>query len=65
VTVIDSAEEAHRRGFVGSPMFLIDGVDPFAVPAVPAGLMCRVYPTSVGWAGVPEVEGLRDALLRA
>ncbi len=64
VRVIDSAEEARRRGFVGSPTFLIDGVDPFAVPAEPTGVTCRVYATARGLAGVPEVESLRDALLR-
>ena len=64
VTVIDSAEEARRREFVGSPTFLIDGLDPFAVPGEPTGVMCRVYATASGLAGVPEVESLRDALLR-
>ena len=63
VTVVDSAEEAQRRGFVGSPMFLIDGVDPFAVR--PNGVTCRVYSTLDGLVGMPDVESLRDALLRA
>ena len=31
-TVIASQEQAQERGFVGSPMILIDGVDPFGVP---------------------------------
>ncbi|MGI8696897.1 MAG: thioredoxin family protein [Mycobacteriales bacterium] len=65
VTVIESTEEAQRRGFVGSPTFLVDGADPFAVPGAPTGLTCRVYATASGMAGVPEVEMLRDALLRA
>ncbi|MGI8870360.1 MAG: hypothetical protein ACR2F6_16310 [Mycobacteriales bacterium] len=65
VTVIDSVKEAQRRAFVGSPTFLIDGVDPFAVPGAPTGVTCRVYATARGMAGVPEVEHLRDALLRA
>ena len=65
VTVIDTGEEAQRGGFVGSPTFLIDGVDPFAVPGAPAGLTCRVYPIADGVTGVPGVEALRDALLRA
>jgi len=65
VTVVDSAEEAQRRGFVGSPMFLIDGVDPFAVPGGPNGVTCRVYSTLDGLVGMPDVESLRDALLRA
>ena len=65
VSVIDSPEEAQRRGFAGSPTFLIDGVDPFAVPGAPIGLTCRVYPTDHGLSGVPEVSSLRDALIRA
>jgi hypothetical protein len=65
VTAIDSAEQAQRRRFIGSPTFLIDGVDPFAVPEAPTGVACRIYASASGVAGVPEVEALRDALLRA
>jgi hypothetical protein len=65
VTVIDSSEEAQRRRFLGSPTFLIDGVDPFAVPGAPTGLTCRVYATADGPSGVPAVETLREALVRA
>lgn len=63
VTVIDSVEEAQRRGFAGSPTFLIDGVDPFAQPGAPTGIACRIYPTPGGPAGVPTVEQLADALV--
>lgn len=63
VTVVESMQEAQRRHFVGSPTFLIDGVDPFAVPGARIGLACRLYPTPDGPAGVPCVEQLRDALL--
>jgi hypothetical protein len=65
ITVIDSAAEAQRRGFIGSPTFLIDGVDPFAVPDAPTGVTCRLYATAGGPAGVPDVEALREALIRA
>ncbi len=65
VTVIDSDAQAQRRGFVGSPTFLFDGTDPFAVPGGPAGLTCRVYSTPDGLAGAPTVDQLRDALLAA
>lgn len=65
LTVIDTDEQAQRRGFVGSPTFLIDGVDPFAAPGSPTGLACRLYATSSGLGGVPDVLALRDALLTA
>jgi hypothetical protein len=65
VTVVDTDEQAQRRGFVGSPTFLMNGVDPFAVAGAPTGVTCRVYTTSHGPAGVPDVAALRDALVRA
>ncbi len=65
VTVIGSDQEARSRGFIGSPTFLIDAVDPFAVPGAPTGVTCRVYATPHGPAGVPPIAALRDALLRA
>ncbi len=65
VTVVDSDREAQRRGFVGSPTFLFNGVDPFAVLGARSGITCRVYPTLAGLSGVPDVAQLRDALVRA
>jgi len=64
VTVLDTDEHAQRRGFVGSPTILIDGVDPFTVVGAPTGLACRVYATARGPAGAPDVAALRDALLK-
>jgi hypothetical protein len=64
VTVIDSDEEARRRGFIGSPTFLVEGVDPFPVPGAPAAVACRVYPTAAGLSGVPDVGALQNALVR-
>ena len=65
VTVIGSDEQARCRGFVGSPTFLIDGVDPFAVSGAATGVACRVYPSASGRSGVPGVAPLRAALVRA
>jgi hypothetical protein len=65
VTLVDTDREAQRRGFVGSPAFLLNGVDPFAVPGAQTGITCRVYPTTAGPSGVPDVAELRDALVRA
>lgn len=66
VTVIETVEEAVERGFVGSPTFLVDGVDPFAAtdPVVPA-LACRLYRTAGGLRGIPDREDLLGAVRRA
>ncbi|MEP6599568.1 MAG: hypothetical protein ABJB98_09010 [Actinomycetota bacterium] len=64
-TVITSQAEAERRGFTGSPTFLLDGVDPFAARGQPAGLSCRVYRGVDGTAGVPALTEVRQALKRA
>jgi hypothetical protein len=65
VTVIETDEEAQRRGFVGSPTFQIEGADPFGVAGASAGLTCRVYWTQAGLSGVPDVAALRHALVAA
>jgi hypothetical protein len=63
-TVIDTREDAGRRGFVGSPTILIDGEDPFAEPGRPAALACRIYRNTTGPAGIPDLLQLRQALKR-
>jgi hypothetical protein len=60
--LVETAEEAERVGFRGSPSILIDGVDVFADPEAPVGLSCRVYQTSEGPAGSPTLEELRKVL---
>lgn len=65
VSVIRSSDEARRRGFSGSPTFLIDGVDPFALPDAPPALSCRLYATPSGLRGLPDLEALREAVLKA
>jgi hypothetical protein len=64
-TVIDTASQAERRGFIGSPTILIDGDDPFAEPRQPSALACRIYGTTTGPAGIPDLRQLRQALKRA
>jgi hypothetical protein len=61
-TVIEHQAEAERRGFTGSPTFLLDGTDPFSEPDRPIGLGCRVYHRADGPAGVPSLADLRQAL---
>lgn len=64
-TVIGSDEHAQARGFTGSPMFLVNGRDPFAEPGAAVAVACRVYRTPAGSAGVPAPEQLRDAFRNA
>jgi len=64
-TVIDSPAQARKRGFVGSPTILIDGVDPFAVPGQRSAVACRVYATAAGLSGVPPLGPVITALAAA
>lgn len=54
--------DARERGFVGSPAFVIDGRDPFAGPDAQPALACRMYPTSRGMAGTPDLADLSRVL---
>lgn len=40
---VEDPEEAGQVSFGGSPTILVDGVDPYADPAGPAGYACCVY----------------------
>lgn len=63
-TPVDSDTAAAAPGFAGSPTVTVDGVDLFDT-ASPAGtLICRIYPTPGGFAGVPEVSDLVAALTK-
>ena len=60
--LVDTAEEAERLAFTGSPMLLMDGVDLFPVPGGAPGLSCRRYSTPDGFEGAPTLDQLRAAL---
>ncbi|HKN81371.1 MAG TPA: thioredoxin family protein [Actinomycetota bacterium] len=63
---VETAEDAERLRFIGSPTMLVDGRDPFAGGTEASfGLTCRVYQTLEGLAGSPSVEQLRSALQAA
>jgi hypothetical protein len=56
-------EQAARLGMTGSPTVLIDGVDPFAVPAARPSVSCRLYREPGGAVdGAPSVAELRHVL---
>ena len=59
---VETAEEAERVGFRGSPTILVDGRDPWAEGAAISGLSCRIYRTEHGPDGAPSVAQLAEAL---
>jgi hypothetical protein len=64
--VVADQEEAARRGMHGSPMILVDGIDPFAEPGQPASVSCRLYRDNDGHvAGAPSLPQLRQAIGQA
>ena len=59
---VETQKDAKRLAFRGSPTVLVDGVDPFADPALPIGLACRVYRTAEGCSGAPTLSQLVEVL---
>jgi len=62
---VETAQEAERLRFGGSPTILVDGVDVFAGPRTTVGLTCRLYVTPDGLAGAPTLDQLRAAITKA
>jgi hypothetical protein len=62
---VETAEDAERLQFIGSPTILVDGRDPFVGAEAAFGLTCRVYQTPQGLAGSPTADQLRAALRAA
>ncbi|TDD16813.1 alkylmercury lyase [Nonomuraea diastatica] len=63
---VSDAGQAARWQMRGSPTLLIDGRDPFADPAMPTGLACRMYRDEQDrLEGAPTVPVLVAALRRA
>ena len=60
--LVSTPKQAEAARFRGSPTVLVDGRDPFADPAAPVGLSCRVYRTADGLAGSPTVDQLLAVL---
>jgi len=60
---VETAEDAERLRFIGSPTILFEGEDPFAADTDAGyGLSCRVFSTPEGPAGSPTKEQLAEVL---
>jgi hypothetical protein len=60
--LISTPEEAEAARFRGSPTILVNGHDPFADPADPVGLSCRIYRNPAGVEHAPTIDQLRAVL---
>jgi len=61
-TKVQTAEDADRLDFIGSPSIVIKGVDVWRPRGAEPGLACRMYATDDGPQGSPTVKQLRAAL---
>jgi hypothetical protein len=59
---VETEAQAAASGFSGSPTFTLGGVDLFGPATTTGALTCRVYATTGGLAGMPEVADLVAAL---
>ena len=60
--LLTSSADAATVAFAGSPTILLDGVDAFPTDGRTLDLACRVYRTASGFAGVPTVAELVEAM---
>jgi hypothetical protein len=60
--LLTDSVEAAAVPFAGSPTILLDGVDAFPTGVRISDLACRVYRTDSGFAGVPSVAQLIEAI---
>ena len=60
--LLTSSADAVEVPFAGSPTILLDGVDAFPTDGRTSDLACRVYLTDTGFAGVPAVAQLVEAM---
>jgi len=60
--LLSSSSDAAKVEFAGSPTILLDGVDAFPTDGRTSDLACRIYRTDSGFAGVPTVAQLVEAI---
>ena len=66
MVLVETPDDAERLGFLGSPSVRVDGrdIEPGADDRTDYALACRVYRTSEGMSGLPDMSWLRAALSR-
>lgn len=60
--LLQSASDIKDTGFAGSPTITVDGADIFPAGASTGDLACRIYMTPDGYAGLPSIDQLKQAL---
>ena len=60
--LLESASDIKDTGFAGSPTITVNGADIFPNGASSSDLACRIYMTPSGYAGLPTIDQLTDAL---
>ena len=60
--LLESAADIKDTGFAGSPTITVNGADIFPTAASTSDLACRIYMTPNGYAGLPTLDQLTEAL---
>lgn len=60
--LLESASDIEGTGFAGSPTITVNGADIFPSGAPSGDLACRIYKTPNGYAGLPTIDQLTEAL---
>jgi hypothetical protein len=60
--LLTDSVQAAAVPFAGSPTILLDGVDAFPTDGRTSDLACRIYRTDTGFAGMPSVAQLVEAI---
>ncbi|WP_427135174.1 thioredoxin family protein [Pseudarthrobacter sp. S9] len=60
--LLESSADTTGTAFAGSPTITVDGADIFPDGAPASDLACRIYLTPGGYAGLPTVDQLKEAL---
>lgn len=63
--LLESASDTKGTGFAGSPTITLDGTDIFPDGASSSDLACRIYKTPNGYAGLPTIDQLTEALRKS
>ncbi|MEO7015124.1 MAG: thioredoxin family protein [Leifsonia sp.] len=60
--LLATAEQASAAAFAGSPTITVDGADLFPSEGQTGDLACRIYFTSDGIAGLPELDQIVESI---